>query len=471
MVLELGDHDDVAGAEVLEPPRVGDQVQRLGRAAREDHLAVRRRVDVRAHLLARALVAGRRALGERVDAAMDVGVRVLVELAHRVEHLARLLGRRGRVEVGDRLAVGRAPRRRRSRRAASAHRALGWSRPPGKSTGAGFGRRRYRGRPVSAEYVYTMYRVDKFYGADRQVLANISLSFFPGAKIGVLGPNGAGKSTLLRIMAGKEETSSGVAELAPNATRRPARAGARARPGEDRARERRGRRARAARPARPLQRDLGAVLRARRRLRRAARRAGEGAGPDRPARRLAARGAARPRDGRAAAAGGRPRRHHALGRRAPARRALPAAPERARPPAARRADEPPRRRVGVLARALPRRLQGHRRRRHPRPVLPRQRRRLDPRARPRPRHPVRRATTRAGSSRSRRGCRSRRSSPRRASGRSPASSSGCASRRRRGTRSRRRGSAPTRSCSRRRMPCGSTRSRSTSRPARGSATS
>ncbi len=71
---------------------------------------------------------------------------------------------------------------------------------------------------MSAEYIYTMYRVDKFYGADRQVLANISLSFFPGAKIGVLGPNGAGKSTVLRIMAGKEEPSSGVAELAPNAT-------------------------------------------------------------------------------------------------------------------------------------------------------------------------------------------------------------------------------------------------------------
>ncbi|MGH2972507.1 MAG: energy-dependent translational throttle protein EttA [Gaiellaceae bacterium] len=63
-----------------------------------------------------------------------------------------------------------------------------------------------------------MYRADKFYGPDRQVLANISLSFLPGAKIGVLGPNGAGKSTLLRIMALKEEPSSGIAELAPNAT-------------------------------------------------------------------------------------------------------------------------------------------------------------------------------------------------------------------------------------------------------------
>jgi ATP-binding cassette ChvD family protein len=63
-----------------------------------------------------------------------------------------------------------------------------------------------------------MYRADKFYGADRQVLAGISLSFFHGAKIGMLGPNGAGKSTLLRIMAGREETSSGTAQLAPGAT-------------------------------------------------------------------------------------------------------------------------------------------------------------------------------------------------------------------------------------------------------------
>jgi sulfate-transporting ATPase len=71
---------------------------------------------------------------------------------------------------------------------------------------------------VSSEYIFTMYRVDKFYGPERQVLSNISLSFFPGAKIGVLGANGAGKSTVLRIMAGKEEPSSGTAELAKNAT-------------------------------------------------------------------------------------------------------------------------------------------------------------------------------------------------------------------------------------------------------------
>jgi len=71
---------------------------------------------------------------------------------------------------------------------------------------------------MSSDYVFTMYRADKFYGPDRQVLANISLSFLPGAKIGVLGPNGAGKSTLLRIMALEEEPSSGIAELAPGAS-------------------------------------------------------------------------------------------------------------------------------------------------------------------------------------------------------------------------------------------------------------
>src|ERR671923_2242723 len=71
---------------------------------------------------------------------------------------------------------------------------------------------------MASDYVFTMYRADKFYGPQRQVLANISLSFLPGAKIGVIGPNGAGKSTLLRIMAGLEEPSSGVAQLAPGAT-------------------------------------------------------------------------------------------------------------------------------------------------------------------------------------------------------------------------------------------------------------
>ncbi|HSC91253.1 MAG TPA: energy-dependent translational throttle protein EttA [Gaiellaceae bacterium] len=68
------------------------------------------------------------------------------------------------------------------------------------------------------DYVFTMVRVEKFYGPDRKVLDNITLAFLPGAKIGVLGPNGAGKSTLLRIMAGREEPSSGLAQLDDGAT-------------------------------------------------------------------------------------------------------------------------------------------------------------------------------------------------------------------------------------------------------------
>src|SRR5437868_4104015 len=72
--------------------------------------------------------------------------------------------------------------------------------------------------PAVPEYVFTMIRASKFYGAERKVLDEITLAFLPGAKIGVLGPNGAGKSTLLRIMAGREEPSSGRAELAAGAT-------------------------------------------------------------------------------------------------------------------------------------------------------------------------------------------------------------------------------------------------------------
>ena len=69
-----------------------------------------------------------------------------------------------------------------------------------------------------SDYVFTMVRVEKFYGPERKVLDNITLAFLPGAKIGVLGPNGAGKSTLLRIMAGVDEPSSGRAQLAPAAS-------------------------------------------------------------------------------------------------------------------------------------------------------------------------------------------------------------------------------------------------------------
>ena len=62
-----------------------------------------------------------------------------------------------------------------------------------------------------AEYVYTMSRVGKIVPPKRQILKNISLCFFPGAKIGVLGLNGSGKSTLLRIMAGIDTDIEGEA--------------------------------------------------------------------------------------------------------------------------------------------------------------------------------------------------------------------------------------------------------------------
>ncbi len=67
------------------------------------------------------------------------------------------------------------------------------------------------------QYIYTMHRMSKSY-ADKRILEDINLQFFPGAKIGLLGSNGAGKSTVLRIMAGLEQPSSGHAEVAPGAT-------------------------------------------------------------------------------------------------------------------------------------------------------------------------------------------------------------------------------------------------------------
>jgi sulfate-transporting ATPase len=71
---------------------------------------------------------------------------------------------------------------------------------------------------ASGEYIFSMHGVSRLHPPDKQVLTDISLSFFPGAKIGVLGYNGAGKSTLLRIMAGTDTEYRGEAQLHPNAT-------------------------------------------------------------------------------------------------------------------------------------------------------------------------------------------------------------------------------------------------------------
>src|SRR5437588_1375114 len=71
---------------------------------------------------------------------------------------------------------------------------------------------------MPAQYIFTTYRLSRRFPPDREVLKDISLSFLPGAKIGVLGYNGAGKSTLLRIMAGRDHEFEGHAQLAPGAT-------------------------------------------------------------------------------------------------------------------------------------------------------------------------------------------------------------------------------------------------------------
>nr|WP_227993608.1 energy-dependent translational throttle protein EttA [Pseudactinotalea sp. HY160] len=72
-------------------------------------------------------------------------------------------------------------------------------------------------RRVVAEYIYSMVKARKAHG-DKVILDDVSMSFLPGAKIGMVGPNGAGKSTILKIMAGLEQASNGEARLAPGYT-------------------------------------------------------------------------------------------------------------------------------------------------------------------------------------------------------------------------------------------------------------
>jgi len=68
------------------------------------------------------------------------------------------------------------------------------------------------------EFIYTTYRLSRHYPPERTVLEDISISFYPGAKIGVIGPNGSGKSSLLRIMAGLDDGFTGEARLTPGFT-------------------------------------------------------------------------------------------------------------------------------------------------------------------------------------------------------------------------------------------------------------
>src|SRR5678815_2330029 len=71
---------------------------------------------------------------------------------------------------------------------------------------------------MPAEFIYTTYKLSRHYPPDRTVLEDISISFYPGAKIGVIGQNGSGKSSLLRIMAGLDDGYNGEARLTPGFT-------------------------------------------------------------------------------------------------------------------------------------------------------------------------------------------------------------------------------------------------------------
>ena len=98
------------------------------------------------------------------------------------------------------------------------------SAPKAGSVGAGS-----LGSTMAHEFIYQAYKLARHYPPDKTVLENISLSFYPGAKIGVLGSNGAGKSSLLKIMAGLDDGYSGRGPAHRRVHRRLSRPGAAAR--------------------------------------------------------------------------------------------------------------------------------------------------------------------------------------------------------------------------------------------------
>ena len=303
---------------------------------------------------------------------------------------------------------------------------------------------------MAPQYIYVMKGLGKTYPPDAHGSSTTSgCRSCPGAKIGVLGLNGAGKSTLLKIMAGVETNFVG------EALRRRGRVASAT-----------CRRSRSSIPTRTCRAtSKKASPRSRRVLDRydaVNGKLGDDMSPEEMEKLLDEQAKLQDKidatnawdlDSRLDLAmdalrcpPGDADVSDALRRRAPARRAVPAAAAVARPAAARRADQPPRRRIGGLARAVPEGLPRHGRRRDARSLLPRQRRRLDPRARSRQRHSLRRQLHRlAGAEAEPAGSRRRR--PRASgSGRCSASWSGFACRRARGRPRARPASTPTRSC-------------------------
>ena len=267
---------------------------------------------------------------------------------------------------------------------------------------------------MAGEYIFTMRDLRKVVPPSREILKGIHLSFFPGAKIGVLGANGAGKSSLLRIMAGVDKDFLGDARPLPGT-----RIGFLPQePQLDPTKDVRGNVRTAVREQQALLDQFNEI----------SAKFAEPMDDDEMTRLLEKQGNLQERidalglwelDHKIDIAmdalrlpPGDADVDQDLRRRAPPRRALPAAARGAGHAAARRAHQPPRRRERLVARALPGGVPGHGRRRHARPLLPRQRRRLDPRAGPGRGHSRGRATTRRGWSRSSAGSPRRRSRPR-----------------------------------------------------------
>ena len=239
-----------------------------------------------------------------------------------------------------------------------------------------------------AEYIYTMTRARKAHN-EKVILDDVSMSFYPGAKIGMVGPNGAGKSTILKIMAGLDQPSNGEARLAAGATvgillqepplneEKTVLGNVEEGAGEIKAKLDRYNEI-SAEMADP-DADYDALLTEMGKLQEDIDHADAW---DLDSQLEQAMDALRCPPGGLA-------RDQPLRWRASPRRPVQAAPAEARPAPARRAHQPPRRRVGAVARAAPRGLPRRRHRRHPRPLLPRQRRPVDRRGRPRSALPLR----------------------------------------------------------------------------------
>ena len=136
VMLHLGREDQVIGTDIGAPPRVGDQVDRLGRVAGEDDFVGSIGADEASDLAARPLVRVGRLLGQRMDPAVDVGVVALVIVHQRLDHAARLLRRRRVVQIHKRFAM-HDPRQNREIPPDSLH--VEWGHEPPLRAGEGVG--------------------------------------------------------------------------------------------------------------------------------------------------------------------------------------------------------------------------------------------------------------------------------------------------------------------------------------------